>query len=111
MATMKFTSGYLEIHGDANLVEQCHGVLSLDWSGNVERVLFKVPTDIKWYEAIDKGGIPLYGFNKSGDVICCMALLKKGEEDHKGNKYNSDVIFVAPAKRTDDWGWSVLQDR
>lgn len=103
--------GDLEVVGDAHLLEQCHGCLSLNWEGDVERVLFKVPSDKGWYECIDKGGIPLYGFNESGNVICCMVLLAKGEEDHKGNKYNTDVIFVAPAKRTDDWGWDVLRNQ
>jgi hypothetical protein len=102
--------GGLEVVGDTHLVPQCHGVLSLNWEGNVERVLFNVPSDKGWYECIDKGGIPLYGFNKSGNVICCMVLLAKGEQDHKGNKYNTDVIFVAPAERTDTWGWDVLQN-
>jgi len=108
--------GNLEVVGDVHLLEQCHGCLSLNWQGNVERVLtptttntFNVPPGKRWYEPIDKGGIPLYGFNKSGNVICCMVLLAKGEQDHKGNKYNSDVILVAPAERTDTWGWDVLQ--
>lgn len=90
--------GDLEVVGDTHLLEQCCGVLSLDWEGNVERVLFRVPSDKGWYETIDKGGIPLYGFNQSGNVICSMVLLTKG----------TDVIFIAPAKRTDSWGWNIL---
>lgn len=103
--------GDLEAHGETYLLEQCKGVLSLNWEGNVERVLFNIPPGERWYEPIDKGGIPLYGFNSAGNIICCMVLLKKGEEDNKGNKYNKDIIFVAKAEKTDSWGWSLIQDK
>jgi len=105
----KTVIGNLEVVGRPEMLEQCHGILSLDWEGNVGRVLFKVPADKGWYEPIDKGGIPLYGFDEYGQVICCMVLLKKGEQDHKGNKYNTDVILVASAERTDSWGWDIIK--
>jgi hypothetical protein len=94
-----------EVVNDVDLLSDCKGFLSLDWEGNVERVLFKLPAKLSWYECIDKGGIPLYGYNGAGNVICSLALIKKNEQDHYGNVHKDSVVSVAKASRTDSWGW------
>lgn len=98
-----------EIVNDVDLLNDCKGFLSLDWDGNVKTVLFKLPVKLSWYECIDKGGIPLYGFNNAGNVNCSLALIKKGEQDHYGNIHKSDVVSIAKADRTDDWGWGLYK--
>lgn len=95
----------IEVVGELSAWEVCEGFLHLNWQGNAHKVLHKVPRDISWYEPIDKGGIPLYGFDGNGNVICGCVLLRKGEQDENGQTYPTDVIYVAKANRTDDWGW------
>lgn len=108
----------IEVVGELSAWEVCEGFLHLNWEGNVHKVLHKAPRDISWYEPIDKGGIPLYGFDGNGNVICGCVLLRKGvptysrdgvrlfgEQDENGQTYPTDVIYVAKANRTDDWGW------
>lgn len=98
------------IVGEVDLFSSCKGFLSLNWEGNVDKVFHEIPKDLSWYECIDKGGIPLYGFNDNGNIVCSVALIKREQQDHYGKKHNEDVISVAPANQTDSWGWGLYKN-
>lgn len=97
-------SGVLVV-GDSDLIQKCTGALSLNYDGNVEVSLRKIPSHLSWYKPIGGGRFPLYGHNASGKVICGMVFLKKGETDTNGVVYDKDVIFVKPAEYISSWGF------
>lgn len=101
----------LQVIGETKLFEDCAvhgGFLKLNWEGHIVKVLLNGPTKSNWYETINKGGIPIYGFDGEGNITCGCVLLRRGEQDETGKTYCNDVVYVMKANRTDDYGWGVV---
>lgn len=101
--TVKPMIGALPVDGNIELYNQCKGFLVLDWDGKVIKVLIEKVVHPSWFESIDKGGIPLYGFNAKGDVICGLCRV---DRDLDNRIYAAgEHIIIVEAERTDDFGW------